>query len=287
MPITLTRRVTLLTAVRNEAGIIGRFLDEVHCVFQAVGWLGDLTVVLVDDASTDHTIAAIHALTPPGLRVTCISVPSNRGNQSAMAYGLRQLAGSALSGQWLLTCDADGEDDIAQFPALIAMLERDPSKIVFVRRSSRISNRFLYWVYCRIYRYFTGQRVLPCNMMAIPGSLTSAIAKSPLLPLHFSAAILRLGFKHQVVPIPRRQRYGGDSSQNIPLLIHHALLSLGVFYEQVAARFLVFSVLVAAIAGSLFGTAAFFGFGFAAIALFVLVCLLCSIFRLLIEVNWR
>ena len=79
--------VALLVAVRNEAGLVGRFLDEVLQVFRDAGLLGRVRVVVVDDASVDGTPEAIRAWTDrrPGLEVETLRLESNRGNQSAMA----------------------------------------------------------------------------------------------------------------------------------------------------------------------------------------------------------
>lgn len=300
--------IVLVTAIRNEAAIIGRFLEEIHQVCRTSGLLDRTRLVIVDDYSTDQTVQVIAECRTalPDLTVEVITLPSNRGNQSAMAYAVRQLA-PRLTRSCLLTFDADGEDDLTRLPELVRMLDEDPSRMVFVYRDGRSEGwtiKAFYTAYRAAYRLLTGQRLIPCNVMAIPGPMVPAIAASPLLPLHFSYPPLRLGLPYRTVPMARRPRYAGNSSQNLGLLIQHGLIGLTIFYEQVVARLILLSATV--VAGILllaigiiavrlltphvlpvgFTSGVFLallGFGFVSVVLLVVFCLACSIFRLLME----
>ena len=301
-------RVCLLTAVRNEAKQAERFLRELYQVCKEHGLLARTHLVIIDDYSIDATrrIIADTAAMLEELSVEVIELPSNRGNQSAMAHGLRALAAQGGAGH-LLTFDADGEDDLTQLPRLVRMLDEEPDRMVFVYRDGRRERwllRAFYAAYRLAYRLLTGQRLIPCNMMAIPGTMVSAIAASPLLPLHFSYPPLRLGLPYRAIAMPKRQRYGGQSSQNVALLIQHGLIGLTIFYEQVVARLILLSVGVVAVTGlaalwivavRVFSphvlptgltTAVFvslIGFGFLSIVLLVVFCLASAVFRLLME----
>jgi glycosyltransferase involved in cell wall biosynthesis len=300
--------IVLLTAIRNEAAVMERFLTEIRTVFQDCGLLHRVRLVIVDDGSTDQTLQEIARVVPtlPGLCVDILPLASNRGNQLAMAYGVRQLA-SRLTDAFLLTLDADGEDDVTRLPSLVRLLEDDPTRMVFVYRDDRQERlviRMFYAAYRSLYRFLTGQRLIPCNVMAIPGSMVPMIAGSPLLSLHFSYPALRLGLPYRAVPMARRRRYGGRSSQNLSLLIQHGLIGLTIFYEQVVARLIFLSrgvVGITAIAALWilvvrfvspqtfpvgFATGVFLtllGFSFISVVSFVVFCLACAMFRLLIE----
>lgn len=302
------RPIVLLTAVRNEAAVIDRFLDELSQVFAEDAMRSRVRLVVVDDGSTDQTIQHIArwSQAQPELKIEVMPLRSNRGNQSAMAYGVRQLA-PRLADAYLLTFDADGEDDLTRLPQLVHMLDEDPSRMVFVYRDGRSEGwliRAFYWAYRSVYRWLTGQRLIPCNVMAIPGHMIPAITGSPLLSLNFSYPPLRLGLPYRAIPMARRPRYAGRSSQNLGLLIQHGLIGLTVFYEQVVARLILLSLGVVAITGfaALWIVAVRFftprvlpvgltttvfvlliGFGFLSIVLLVVFCLACAIFRLLME----
>ncbi len=304
--------VFLLTAIRNEGRLVERLFTEIHGVLSASGLLSRARMVIVDDQSIDETPNVIRECIArhPDLSVELITLASNRGNQSAMAHGLRSIASRARHGV-LLTFDADGEDDLTRLPELVEMLERDPSRMVFVYREGRKDGllvKVFYVVYKLIYRLLTGQRLIPCNLMAVPGAMIPAIAASPLLPLHFSYPPLRLGIPYQALPMARRERYSGRSTQNIGMLIQHALIGLTIFYEQVVARVMLltggvvvltsllalFIFLVRLLAPQLLPvglpTLVFlflFGFGFISVVLLVVFCLATSLFKLLIEQGRR
>ena len=300
--------VFLLTAVRNEAAVIDRFLEELSRVFTDGGLLSRMRLIIVDDGSTDQTIQHIArwSRAHPELSVEVMPLSSNQGNQSAMAHGVRRLA-PRLAEAYLLTFDADGEDDLTRLPQLVRLLDEDPARMVFVYRDGRSEGwiiRVFYWAYRNAYRWLTGQRLIPCNVMAIPGHMIPAVAGSPLLSLHFSYPPLRLGLPHRAIPMARRPRYAGRSSQNLGLLIQHGLIGLTVFYEQVVARLILLSLGVVAVTGFAavwimavriltphrlpvgLTTTVFvllIGFGFLSIVLLVVFCLACAIFRLLME----
>jgi glycosyltransferase involved in cell wall biosynthesis len=300
--------IYLLTSVRNEGGLVRLLLNELREVFAKAGMLPRVRLVIVDDHSTDDTVAAIRACASslPDLPVEVIELRSNRGNQSAMAHGLRLLAPRLQDGM-LLTFDADGEDDLTRLPELVEMLDRDPTRMVFVYRESRKDGfliRTFYAFYRIIYRLLTGQELLPCNLMAVPASMIPSICASPLLPLHFSYPPLRLRLPFRAIGMARRARYSGRSSQNLSMLIQHALIGLTIFYEQVVARVMLLTGAVVAVTTLLalvilaarifvphmvpigFPTLVFvflLGFGFVSIVLLVVFCLASSIFRLLIE----
>lgn len=284
------------------------FIAEFRDTFAKAGMLDRMNLVVVDDASVDDTVAVLEkcAGSAPALNLKVLRLRSNRGNQPAMAYGLRQLR-SQLPDAHLLTFDADGEDDITRLPDLVRMLDEKPGQIVFVYRDGRQESfqvRWFYFGYRIMYRVLTGRRIIPCNLMAIPGNARAAIAESPLLRLHFSYSVLRLGLPYRTLPMARRQRYGGRSSQNIGLLIHHGLIGLTIFYEQMVARVILLAASVVGLTGALavvlviirlteprllpagftsIVLLSLFGFGFVTLVLLVVFCFGCSIFRLLIE----
>jgi glycosyltransferase involved in cell wall biosynthesis len=302
----------VLTAVRNEAALVDRFVSELHQVFSEAATLDRVHLVVVDDASTDDTVAALERAggACPGLSLEVLRLHGNRGNQSAMAWGLRRKA-AELANAHLLTLDADGEDDLTRLPELVRALDEDRSRMIFVHRDGRSDGlviKAFYAVYRMVYRLLTGQRLIPCNMMAIPGEMVAGIAGSPLLPLHFSYPPLRLRLPHRALPLARRPRYSGRSTQNLGLLIQHGLIGLTIFYEQVVARLMLLTGGAAALAALIavpvlivrllfpgvlpvgFTTIvllSMLGFSFLALVLLVVFCMASAIFKLLIEEGRR
>jgi len=75
-------------------------------------------VLYIDDGSRDGTDAAIERLAAADRRVRGVSFRSNCGKAAALATGFR-----LARGDWVLTLDADLQDDPAELPRLVAALE--------------------------------------------------------------------------------------------------------------------------------------------------------------------
>ncbi len=79
----------------------------------------DLEILLVDDGSTDGSWKVIKQLAATDAKVHGIRFRRNFGKAAALAAGFR-----AARGDQILTLDADLQDDPAEMPRFLAMLER-------------------------------------------------------------------------------------------------------------------------------------------------------------------
>jgi glycosyltransferase involved in cell wall biosynthesis len=95
----------------NEAQRIGPTLRGVHRFLAARP--ASFEIIVVDDGSTDDTVALVTALAAelPGLRVLCC--PANRGKGHAVRLGMR-----AATGEVRVFSDADGSTPIDELDAL-------------------------------------------------------------------------------------------------------------------------------------------------------------------------
>ncbi len=104
---------TVVITTYNREQIIRRAVDS--CVRQT---FGDFEVVVVDDASTDGTVAAIEAYEDPRVRV--VAHERNRGINPARHTGT-----AAAQGEWVAVVDSDWEllpDALARLHAAIEAL---------------------------------------------------------------------------------------------------------------------------------------------------------------------
>jgi glycosyltransferase involved in cell wall biosynthesis len=111
---------------------------------------GGVEVVYVDDGSRDGSHEVLAALAKRDERVRVIRFVANRGQTAAFDAGFR-----AARGEIVATLDADGQNDPADLPRLLAALDRaDVVNGVRVGRrdgvvrrlSSRIGNGFRNWL---------------------------------------------------------------------------------------------------------------------------------------------
>jgi predicted LPLAT superfamily acyltransferase len=107
--------------VYNNAGTVG----DVAAACRAQG----LSVIVVDDGSTDGSGDAAAGVEG----VTVRRIERNRGKGNALREGFRTAAGMGFSHG--VTCDADGQHDPAQIPALLEAAARSPESIIIGERA--------------------------------------------------------------------------------------------------------------------------------------------------------
>lgn len=128
-------RVSVVIPVMNEAGNIGRLVEETHAVIPPEA-LGE--VIVVDDASTDETAHEIMAMIEsgrhPGLRL--LRHTARAGQSAAVRTGIEAAREAVIA-----TMDGDGQNDPRDIPRLLERLGEPgsdgPALVGGVRRVRR------------------------------------------------------------------------------------------------------------------------------------------------------
>ncbi len=109
-------RLSVVLPVYNEEACIEGVMRELHGVL--AGLAIPFELIAVNDGSTDRTRRILAGLIPalPGLRVLTLTPQS--GQTAAMGAGFRHARGEIV-----VTLDADGQNDPADIPVLIARLD--------------------------------------------------------------------------------------------------------------------------------------------------------------------
>ena len=105
--------LSIVLPARNEAGNLPAVVGEAIAAMAARGIDGEL--IVIDDGSTDDTLAVATALTGPRVRV--IPFPENRGRAHAIAEGFAQATGGAVA-----VMDSDDQYDPADIGPLMDAL---------------------------------------------------------------------------------------------------------------------------------------------------------------------
>jgi len=133
--------LSLVAPVFDEEGNLERLHARVVEVF---GTRTSWELVLVDDGSRDRSAEIIRALTAKDPRVVGVFFARNRGQTAATAAGMHLARGGLIA-----TLDADLQNDPADLPGMIALMEghdavvgwRRKRRDTFVRRaSSKVAN---------------------------------------------------------------------------------------------------------------------------------------------------
>lgn len=101
--------------------------DEADNVPRLMAGLGpcarrlDAEIILVDDGSTDDTVAAVEAHAVD-LRLTVVRHECNRGLGAALDTGLRAALAASADEDAIVTLEADGTSDLADLPGMLELL---------------------------------------------------------------------------------------------------------------------------------------------------------------------
>ncbi|MDQ2702230.1 MAG: glycosyltransferase family 2 protein [Pseudomonadota bacterium] len=113
--------LSVVVPVHNEEGNVAPLVAEIVAALR--GRL-EFEIVLVDDCSSDATLARLQALKAevPELRV--IRHLSRAGQSTAIRNGAK-----AAHGAWIATLDGDGQNDPADIPKLLAERDSAPAGV--------------------------------------------------------------------------------------------------------------------------------------------------------------
>jgi glycosyltransferase involved in cell wall biosynthesis len=128
----MSKKISLVIPVMNEENNIQPLLEKVNESLN--GW--DYEVILVDDGSTDQTIANIKKFGDEHTKAVIFN--KNYGQTTAMAAGIAE-----ADGDYIITLDGDLQNDPSDIPAMIKKLEDDDVDVVAGIRAKRQDGMFL------------------------------------------------------------------------------------------------------------------------------------------------
>ncbi len=200
--------VSVVVPVKDEAENIGPLAREI-----AAAVPGESEIIFVDDGSTDGTASILMGLRAeiPSLRV--ISHASNLGQSRAIRTGVR-----AARGETIVTLDGDGQNDPADIPKLLALMERgDPSlglvSGVRAKRQDTLSRRVASRLANRIRQSLLNDGAVDtgCGLKAFRREAFLALPYFDHLHRYLIAMMVREGYKVGFVDVNHRPRLHGQS----------------------------------------------------------------------------
>lgn len=135
-------RIAVLLPVYNEEGALGSILEE----FKE---LGQYDVIVIDDASTDNSLAIAHSY--PDVAVLPLAV--NLGAWGALQTGIRY----ALKKNYklLITMDADGQHHVNQLTKILSVINKLREVDVVIGACPTRGSRLRHWAWS-YFRRLTG-----------------------------------------------------------------------------------------------------------------------------------
>jgi dolichol-phosphate mannosyltransferase len=167
----------------------------------------DAEIIAVDDGSTDGTFEALRRV--PG--VTILRASANRGQSAALYEGL-----CAARGRFVATMDGDGQNDPADFAAMIEILREGKADVVYGyrgKRSDKFSKRAASKIANAVRRaiLYDGVRDAGCGLKMFRSEAVKCLVPFNGMHRYMAAFFRKAGLGIVEIPVGHRARVGGKS----------------------------------------------------------------------------
>ena len=181
--------LSVVVPVYNEERSVELLYDEIAAALDPLGH--EWEAVFVDDGSTDGSFAALTRLHSRAANVRVVRLRRNFGKAAALAAGFAQASGDVIA-----TLDADGQDDPAELPRLLAKLDEGYDLVSGwkVRRRDPWRRRLVSRVFNTVTGWISGVRLhdMNCGFKAYRAEVVRG------LPLY--------GELHRFIPVLAHER---------------------------------------------------------------------------------
>jgi dolichol-phosphate mannosyltransferase len=205
--------VSIIVPVKNEGDSVPELAREVAAAFDGRGWSWEC--LWIDDGSTDGTLDRLKGLNDSDSRHQFIAHDRNYGQAAALATGFQRARGRVFA-----TLDGDLQNDPADLPRLIEMIETDAADMVngvrarrqdnAIRRlSSRVANAFRNMV--------SGATAtdVGCSVRAFRRECVRGVPVFRGMHRFLPTLVAMRGWRITEVPVSHRPRMHGETSYGV------------------------------------------------------------------------
>lgn len=149
--------ISVIIPAFNEIGSLPELMDQLR---KALHIYKKWEILFVDDGSTDGSTEFLNDLSRKDEKVTLIQFHRNYGKSAALAEGFKR-----AKGEFLITMDADLQDDPAEIPNLMKKLEEGFDLVSGWKKERKdpISKRFPSKIFNYVTRIMTGVKIHDFN----------------------------------------------------------------------------------------------------------------------------
>ena len=122
--------ISVVVPMRNESPNVAQLYSELMATLEAFG--RPFEVLAIDDGSSDDTFARLAALQATDARLRVIRFRRNFGQTAAFAAGFAH-----ARGQYIVTSDGDLQNNPADIPAMIRLIEQGPDIVAGWRKDRK------------------------------------------------------------------------------------------------------------------------------------------------------
>jgi len=222
--------LSVVLPVRDEIGALPGLTAELDKMLDSVAAPSEL--VFVDDASQDGSLEWLTARAEGQPRWRVVSLRQPSGQATALDVGFQ-----AARGEVIATLDADGQNDPADLPRLLALLGDDADVVCGVRvdRHDAVHRRVVSRIANAVRNGLTGERVsdVGCSLRVMRADYVRRVRLTRGLH-RFLPTLLRLeGARIVEMPVSHRERAAGRSKYGVVDRLPQALRDLWAVRRRV------------------------------------------------------
>jgi len=213
---TDTPGLSVVMPAYNEANALAPLVTETAEVLDGAAAIDDYEIVIVDDGSDDDTWDTIHHIAELYDQVRGVQLARNFGQSAALAAGFETAAGETV-----VPMDADGQNDPADIPDLIAELDDGYDCVSGWRRdrqdplTKRVPSRIQTWL-----ATYTGPDIhdFGCTLTAYRADALEAVDLWGEGHRYIPAKLYHRGYSITEQEVNHRPRTAGESHYGLSRL---------------------------------------------------------------------
>jgi dolichol-phosphate mannosyltransferase len=201
--------LSVVFPIYNEEENIPILLAEIAAALQGTGWSYEL--VAVNDGSTDRSLAVLHEqkATHPTLRI--LTFDKNSGQTAAL-----DAAWHAAHGRWVVSLDADLQNDPADIPAMVRKLKNDGVDMIIgvrVNRHDTWSRRMQSKIGNGVRNWITGDQITDtgCSLKLVKREAIQRVTLFTGMHRFLPTLVRMQGYRVTEMPVNHRARQFGVS----------------------------------------------------------------------------
>ena len=235
------KKTKILIPIYNDWKSAFKLLEEIDV--QLDGWVADVSVIIINDASTEER--PINTSLLKNLKsIHIINMKENRGHARCNAAGLKYINENE-DFDYIIIMDGDGEDRPAELRTLLCKSYENPEKVITANRVKRSEGFFFKFCYL-VHKYLTfilaGQSIKFGNYSCLPKFAVNVMIKEAATWSSFSGSLAKTMKKRTSILSTRGKRYFGPSKMNFINLLKHSLSIIAVFKTTLLIRSILFLI---------------------------------------------
>ncbi len=219
--------VDLIIPVYNEAEAVDKFHRQLSAVIATLP--NPISILYVDDGSTDQTLPVLREIARADARVTVIELSRNFGHQAALTAGLDQ-----SKGELVITMDGDGEHPPQLIPEMLNLAAAGYDIVLTQRVEAQRGSAFKRRTSDLFYRLINrigSTRILPgsADFRLMNRSTVDALCKMREYQRFIRGMVAWIGYRTVILPYTPAERLGGTSKYSLRQMLRLSMNAIFSF----------------------------------------------------------